>query len=47
MSVADQKDPISFSPFPVTRETAGWAASLQDQDIPAEAYIRATHVLLD
>jgi len=47
MSVAEQKDPLSFSPFPVTRETAGWAAYLQDQDIPRAAYERATHVLLD
>ncbi len=47
MSVAEVRDHVSRNPFPVTRETAQWAAGLQDQDIPQAAIERATHVLLD
>jgi 2-methylcitrate dehydratase PrpD len=47
MSVAESQEQTVQDQFPVTRETASWAANLQGSDIPQAAYERATHVLLD
>ncbi len=47
MSVAEQCDQLNQAPFPVTADAAEWTASVRAEDIPASAYERAKHVLLD
>ncbi|MEM8744502.1 MAG: MmgE/PrpD family protein [Pseudomonadota bacterium] len=47
MSVAEQHDQSQRTPFPVTTDTAEWTATFKAADIPASAYERAKHALLD
>ena len=47
MSVAEQHDQSQRAPFPVTTDTAEWTATFKAADIPASAYERAKHALLD
>lgn len=47
MSVAESQEHNIQDSVPVTKEAASWVANLQVQDIPASAYERAKHVLLD
>ncbi|MDA7948070.1 MAG: MmgE/PrpD family protein [Hyphomicrobiaceae bacterium] len=47
MSVAEQHDRSQEVPFPVTTDAAEWTAEFKAADIPASAYERARHALLD
>ena len=47
MSIAERYEPSTHEPFAVTAEAARWIEELRDEDIPAAAYERAKHVLLD
>ena len=47
MSAVEQHDQLNEAPFPVTGEAAEWTATVSAEDIPAPAYERAKHALLD